>query len=214
MEGTFCFVDIAGFTALTEAHGAETAADLVGRFTALVQRAIDPAHGRLVDRIGDAAFVAAAGPEEAIKFVERLFSFANAEPHFPAMRVGLHHGEALERDGSYYGASINLAARVAAQARGSEILATATVAAAARVMNMRVESLGMSMLRNVREPVELFALHMFEGKSAYTIDPVCRMKVEPDGAAGYLRHEGTSYWFCSLACVGQFASNPAGFVSR
>ena len=53
MEGTFCFVDMAGFTALTEAHGDEAAARLAVRLSELVQSALSD-QGRIVKSIGDA----------------------------------------------------------------------------------------------------------------------------------------------------------------
>lgn len=56
MEATFGFVDLAGFTALTEAHGAEAAADCVHRFVRSVEEALAD-EGRLIERIGDAVFV-------------------------------------------------------------------------------------------------------------------------------------------------------------
>ena len=53
IERTFAFVDLAGFTALTEAHGDEHAADLVERFTGMARAALGP-DDRLVKSIGDA----------------------------------------------------------------------------------------------------------------------------------------------------------------
>ena len=49
----------------------------------------------------------------------------------PAVRVGLHHGPAIERDGDYFGAAVNLATRVAAVTTGGEVLLTAHTAALA-----------------------------------------------------------------------------------
>ena len=49
----------------------------------------------------------------------------------PAVRVGLHHGTAVERDGDYFGAAVNLAARVSAEANGGEVLLTGHTAALA-----------------------------------------------------------------------------------
>jgi class 3 adenylate cyclase len=46
------------------------------------------------------------------------------------VRIGLHTGTAIERDGDYFGQNVALAARVAAQARGGEILATEEIAEA------------------------------------------------------------------------------------
>ena len=213
MEGTFCFVDLAGFTALTEAHGAEAAADLVGRFTSLVRSALGE-EGRLIDRIGDAAFVVCTTPGDGVSFVTRLFSSAATEPDFPVLRAGLNHGDALEREGSFYGATVNLAARVAAMARSGQILATSQVAEAARSRGVHTESLGVVGLRNVRDPVELFLLNLVPTDHPEMIDPVCRMRVHPEKAAGRLRHEGVDYWFCSLNCAQQFAQNPVIFATK
>jgi adenylate cyclase len=211
VEATFCFVDIAGFTALTEAHGAEAAADLVDRFTALVEGALG-GHGRLVERVGDAAFVTTPGPAPAVRFVTRLFASATLEPEFPALRAGLHHGEALERDGRLFGAAINLAARVASQARGGQVLATAKVAEAARAAGVEVTGLGPFVLRNVRDPIDLFALHVDTGSATDVIDPVCRMRVSRERAAGSLRFESVEYWFCSLDCAKRFATSPGDYT--
>ena len=43
----------------------------------------------------------------------------------PAVRVGLHHGSAVERDGDHFGAAVNIAARISAVATGGEVLLSA-----------------------------------------------------------------------------------------
>jgi YHS domain-containing protein len=73
---------------------------------------------------------------------------------------------------------------------------------------------GRTVLRNVREPVELFAA-IRKGEAAQgqlAVDPVCRMAVDPDRAAGRLMHQGTAYFFCTLACAGEFAGHPERYV--
>ena len=212
MEATFAFVDLAGYTALTEAHGAAAAADCIERFAAWTQEALSP-DGRLIERVGDAVFVMLATPIAGVRFVRHLFAAAVDAPDFPVLRGGLHHGEALERNRSFFGATINVAARVAAQARGGQILVTAVVAAAARAEGFAVSSLGSVSLRNVRDPVELFDLQVLPavgGRDA--IDPVCRMRVARERAAGQLRFNGVDYWFCSMSCVAQFSANPEVFA--
>jgi YHS domain-containing protein len=77
------------------------------------------------------------------------------------------------------------------------------------------ESRGREALRNVREPVEIFAaVRQSEStQSQLRLDPVCRMAVDPDRAAGRLQHEGTTYFFCTLACAGEFAREPERFIA-
>jgi len=44
------------------------------------------------------------------------------------------------------------------------------------------------------------------------IDPVCGMEVEPATAAGSFEHQGTTYYFCSTACLEDFREDPSSFV--
>lgn len=212
IEATFGFVDLAGYTALTEAHGAKAAADCVERFVAWTREALAD-DGRLIDRIGDAVFVTMPSPVSGVRFARRLFTLTSRQPDFPILRAGLHHGEALERDGSFFGSTINVAARVAAQARGGQILATARVADAARAEGIAVSGIGAVSLRNVRDAVELFELQLTAAAAdAGAIDPVCRMRVQRKRAAGRLRFDDVEYWFCSLQCVAAFAANPHAYL--
>jgi Cu+-exporting ATPase len=44
-------------------------------------------------------------------------------------------------------------------------------------------------------------------------DPVCGMTVEPSTAAAAWEHDGTTYLFCSTACMRRFRADPAHFLS-
>lgn len=213
MEATFCFIDVAGFTALTETHGPDAAADLIAKFKALVEAALGDG-GRIVDRAGDAFFVVTPSPEACIGFLARLFAAAAREPEFPDLRAGLHHGEALEREGSYFGADVNLAARVAAHASGGTVLATAGVVRAAESLGIAVTPLGPRSFRNVRAAVELYSLGIASGGVETVVDPVCRMRVEAARAPARLRFGERDYWFCSLRCAGLFAESPETFAGE
>lgn len=211
MEATFCFVDLAGFTALTETHGDHAAADLIARFGAAVDTSLE-GDAEAVDLIGDAVFLVADGPERMLHCLLRVWHRTLDEPDFPTLHAGLHHGEAVRRGDRWVGTAINLAARVAAHARGGEALATAFVAARAMATGIVATSIGRATLRNLVDPVELFALDLPSGHGDAAIDPVCRMRVRPESAAGHLRHAGRDFWFCSLECVGRFTAAPAAYA--
>jgi adenylate cyclase len=207
IEATFCFIDLTGFTALAEAQGDEDAADVATRFANLTRAALGPGD-RLVKTIGDAVLVTSRNPASGVALVERLLSDAAAEPGFPALRAGLHHGEAVQREGDVFGAAVNLAARVASEAHSGEVLGTESVARAARATGIPVAELGSVLLKNVREAIPLFSLALVVGATETPVDPVCRTPVDRRGAAGRLRYHGAEYWFCSLTCAAAFASNP------
>jgi class 3 adenylate cyclase/YHS domain-containing protein len=208
VEATFCFIDLAGFTALTEAQGDHDAADVATRFADLARSALESGD-RLVKTIGDAVFVLAPNPARGIQFVERLLFAAASEDRFPALRVGLHHGEAVAKNDDVFGAAVNLAARVAAEAYGGEVIGTAPIAEAARASGIPVAELGPVPLRNVGTSIPLYSLGLMVGASGTPIDPVCHTPVDRRAAAGRLRYRGVEYWFCSLTCAAAFASNPS-----
>jgi adenylate cyclase len=213
---TFLFADIAGFTALTEAHGDREAADLVSEFCEAVRAELPPGAQHL-KTIGDALMLRVPEPAAAIELGLRITHELLQGHRAPAVRVGLHHGPAIERDGDYFGAAVNLAARVSAEANGGEVLVTGqTAALAPDLPGVYYESRGRRELRNVREPVELFAaIRSGEpGHGALPRDPVCRMAVDPKRSAGRLMYDGEAYFFCALECAAQFAAHPERFARR
>jgi class 3 adenylate cyclase/YHS domain-containing protein len=211
IEATLAFVDLAGFTALTEQHGDFDAADVATRFAELTRAALGRGD-RLIKTLGDAVLVTSPAPGDALDLVDRLLTSAAGEKRLPALRAGLHHGPAIERDGDVFGAAVNLAARVAAEAYAGEVLATTVVADAAVERGIPVVELGPVALKNVGAETVLWSLAFMVGAIESAIDPVCQAVVDRRTAAGQLRHEGAVYWFCSLTCAAAFASNPQWHV--
>lgn len=211
MALTIVFADLAGFTAATAVHGDEVAADLAGRLVECAQQALGPGD-RVVKSIGDAVMCAAVDPEAGIRLVQRLLDRAIDQPESPDLRVGLHHGPVVERDLDLFGATVNIAARVASRARAGQVLATSEVGDAAERIEFRVTRLGRVELRNVHEEVEICEIDLGCRSCGIATDPVCQMRVERDRAPGRLRHAGVEWWFCSLECVARFAASPARYL--
>ena len=213
---TFLFADIAGFTALTEAHGDDHAADLVAHFCDAVRGVLPDYDARAVKSIGDAMLIRVPEPAAAIRLGTRIAHELMSAHGSPAVRVGMHHGPAVERDGDYFGSSVNLAARVSGIAAGGEVLLTASTGGLARALDDIVfEARGRHQLRNVREPVELLAA-LLAGepeRHGHVVDPVCKMIIDPDRAVGRLTHEGVAHFFCTLECAGEFARRPDAFTA-
>ena len=207
-EHTFVFADLAGYTALTETHGDDDAARIATRFHELARQCL-PSGTRLVKTIGDAVMVVSPTVSDGIATAIALSREVAALPTFPALRVGLHVGSAVERDDDYFGGTVNLAARVSAVARGGEIVCTeriAAIAIEAGVANAR--PMGTFRLKNLVSPIALFQLTA-DGAACELchIDPVCRMQVVPDEALA-TTHAGTTLYFCSSACATKFKEAP------
>jgi len=210
VAATFCFVDLAGYSALTEAHGPHSAADLALAFERMTRDALGD-DGELVDLIGDAVFVTAPAPVAALGFLDRLWHQALGELGFPVLRAGLHHGEAARRGARWFGSAVNVAARIAARAGGGEILGSAPIADAARSRGIPVVALGPVALRNIVDPVELFALTIAPA-TEHAIDPVCRMQVSREHPVGRVRVGEREYLFCSLDCTHRFTARPDAYL--
>jgi adenylate cyclase len=124
-------------------------------------------------------------------------------------------GRAVERAGDWFGATVNLAARVSGEAAGGEVLLTdATREAAGSVDGVHFQERGRRAVRNVREPVVLHAA-VREGaqtNEGLPIDPVCRMAVDPAKAPGRLVYDGVELQFCSLDCAQKFLAAPEDYT--
>jgi len=213
---TFLFADLAGFTALTEAHGDQEAADLAAEFCQYL-RALLPQHdAEEVKTLGDAMMIRVADAGQAIDLGLRIVDELGTRPRFPIVRVGMHTGPAIQRGRDWFGAAVNLAARVSAVAGGNEVLLTqATREAAEEPSGIDLERRGDQQFRNVRERVTVYrALRRGEEREGLPIDPVCRMAVGAEQATGRLRYRGRDYHFCSLECAGAFAAAPERYVSH
>ena len=75
-------------------------------------------------------------------------------------------------------------------------------------------SLGLHQLRNILEPVELWALELCPTHIDLSVDPVCRMRLACQAAIGRVRHHGVEYRFCSLPCTAAFAADPDRYLDR
>jgi adenylate cyclase len=146
------FADLAGYTRLTEEAGEEEAVDAVERFIEDVEVTL-PEGARVIKTIGDEVMIvgsdAGAVVDWAVGF-QRLVADRR-----PLPRIGVHYGPTLYRDGDYYGREVNLAARVAARAAGSEVLVTRPVVDLAG-RHLEFERIGEVRLKGFDHATELF----------------------------------------------------------
>ena len=117
---TLCFIDITGYTRFTEEEGDLEALDLVEHFVETVEATLPP-EATIVKTIGDEVMVVSP---DAASLTEWAAGFLRRFPQRPQPRVGIHCGEAVYRDGDYFGSQVNLAHRVVSSAQAGELLVT------------------------------------------------------------------------------------------
>jgi adenylate cyclase len=149
-----CFLDLVGYTRLTEEQGDDAAAEIAANLAELTQRAAR-AHGGLpVKWLGDGVMFYFKRPREAVRSALEMVRQAPAAG-LPPAHVGIHAGPIVVQDGDYFGRTVNLAARIAGQAGAGQVLVTDEVIAAAEPDGVRFEALGPVPLRGFARPVRL-----------------------------------------------------------
>lgn len=205
--------DLSGYTALTETHGGLKAARIVLRFEELVAESLEP-DVTLINCVGDDVFCAGPDALAVVRSALRLRDRVAREKEFPRVRTGIHAGSVVVLQGRYFGAPINLAARLADCAVGGQVLCTAAIAQAARVLaDIEPCALGERHFRNVAQPVAVYELARPRERRATTaLDPVCRMQVIVALAAATVVHQDGRYYFCSEECARRFGERSQHYV--
>jgi len=173
------FADLSGYTALTEVHGALTASGIVLQFCRLAQASLEPGV-KFINSIGDDVFCAGEATLAVVRSALKLRDTAEHEPYFPRIRMGIHRGRVIERQGRLFGSPINLTSRLADEARGGQILCSAPIAESVGVLaEIEVRPAGERHFKNVARPVCVFELvRLATARVPSVIDPVCRMQIE------------------------------------
>ena len=144
---TFLFADLVGFTELTSEQGDDEAAELAICFHRRVSELARELGCHVVKAIGDAVMVRSENGEAAVQLASRILGLARAEA-LPPVRVGLDTGPAVERNGDWFGATVNTASRVTAAAGAGELLMTE------RTRNAAAGAGGLELIARGRHPLK------------------------------------------------------------
>jgi adenylate cyclase len=148
---TIAFADLAGYTRLTEEEGELQAVDAVERFVEAVEVTL-PESARVIKTIGDEVMVVGS---DAAALTDWAVGFQRLQTGRPLPRIGLHSGDALYRDGDYYGRDVNIASRIAARSAGGEVLVTRPVVDVGG-SHLEFERIGEVRLKGFTESTEIF----------------------------------------------------------
>jgi len=151
------FVDLAGYTRLTETGGDELAARSAARLAELADAAARPHGGRLVKLLGDGAMLHFRDARGAVLATLDLVD-AIADASLPSGHAGVSAGPLVGRDGDFFGHTVNLAARLSGVATAGVVLVTREVtdAVGESADGIHFEPVGDVALKNVAAPVAAF----------------------------------------------------------
>jgi adenylate cyclase len=159
-----CFLDITGYTRLTEERGDEAAAELAARLTPLVQRPAERRNGKVVKWLGDGVMLYFRRAEDAVPAaLETLKAIADAG--LPPAHIGIDSGPVVFQDGDYFGRTVNLAARIAEHAHAGQVLVSDDVATSVDDERFVLEPIGAVELKGVAQRVRLHVVERRSGAS-------------------------------------------------
>jgi adenylate cyclase len=148
------FLDITGYTRLTEERGDEAAAELATRLATLVRGSSREHGGQPVKWLGDGVMFYFPDPGDGVLAALDMVEGVAAEA-LPPARVGIHAGPVVFQEGDYFGRTVNIAARIADYARPGEVLVTQEVVDAADLDGVGFTTIGPIELKGVAEPLNL-----------------------------------------------------------
>lgn len=153
-----CFLDITGYTRLTQERGDEAAAALAAELARLVQRTSVQHGGRPVKWLGDGVMFHFPNPGPgvvaALDMVDGVISAG-----LPPAHVGLHAGPVIFQEGDYFGQTVNVASRIAEYARPGEVLVSQEVVDASAGADASFTEIGPVELKGVGAAMNLHAAH-------------------------------------------------------
>jgi adenylate cyclase len=150
-----CFLDLSGYTRLTEERGDAAAADLAGRLSRLVNRTSGQHGGKPIKWLGDGVMFHFREPGASVLAALEMVEGAR-EAELPPAHVGIHSGPVLFQEGDYFGRTVNVASRIADYARQGEVLVSdEVVSAAGEMAGITFDFIGPVELKGLTEVVPL-----------------------------------------------------------
>jgi adenylate cyclase len=149
-----CFLDLSGYTRLTEERGDEAAAEIAATLGRLVQRSAYEHGGRPVKWLGDGVMLYFTEPDGAVISALELADSVPAAG-LPSPHTGIDSGPVIFQDGDYFGRTVNTAARIASHAGPGQILVSDSVVRSSQNPSIRFVDVGLVELKGLLHPIRL-----------------------------------------------------------
>jgi adenylate cyclase len=149
------FLDLSGYTRMTEELGDEAGARLAATLGDLVRRSGAAHHGEAVKWLGDGVMFRFRESGDAVTSALEMVEQVPAAG-LPPAHVGVAAGPVIRQGGDYFGRTVNLASRISERASGGQVLVSESVAESARLPDVRFVDLGSVELKGLPKPVRLF----------------------------------------------------------
>ncbi len=171
---TILFADVSGSTKLFETRGDVEARRLVAAILGALAEVTARHGGRVIKTIGDEIMCTFPGAMQGLLCAVDMQKRVAHDPDFArdklAIRIGLHHGEALIEENDVYGDAVNTAARMAALAKREQVITTAsTINMLTNVGMLRTRAVGQARVAGKLQPIDIVDVQWQEDTSNVTM---------------------------------------------
>ena len=162
---TVMFTDIVGSTEMCSRHGDEVAIAMLGVHDRIVREALAANHGREVKHTGDGIMAAFHSPACAVRGacqIQRGLTDhnGNGAAHPVIVRIGITAGEPVSQADDLFGSTVQLAARLCAQAEPGQILVSNVVADLCIGKGIKFHDTGHAHLKGFDAPIPTRAVEL------------------------------------------------------
>lgn len=154
---TILFADIAGYTAIMQ-HDEPAALLQLAGFKDTLETHLTGYQGQIIQYYGDGCLILFGSSVEAVGFANSVQKDFSKNPK-ALVRIGIHTGDIVEKDGLVYGDAVNIASRIESiGVPGSVLLSQAVREQIKNRPEFELHPLGSFAFKNVKEPMLVFAL--------------------------------------------------------
>jgi class 3 adenylate cyclase/YHS domain-containing protein len=213
---SFAFVDVSGFTALTELDGDEHAVDVITAFRALLRDICSRRGVRIAKWLGDGVMLVCVDTLpllETILELHHVVCEVSGPVQSVSIRSGVTSGDVILMEGDdYIGHCVNVAARLCDYAQGGEALVSPSVVDALPKWGVVLARKDVA-LRGVEKPLPTSSIGMVLADGGPWRDPICGLPiaVHTAEAIGY-DDRGNAVHFCSHGCLDTWQRRPTSAV--
>lgn len=149
------FADLSGYTRLTEEAGDDEAARVSLSLAQLVNEVAADHHGDVVKMLGDGVHFHFRDPGDAVRASLEIVDIVGPRG-LPPAHVGVNAGPMIYDEGDYFGRTVNIAARIAAQASANRVFVGEDLVRGVEPEGFRVREVGQFDLKGIAQPVTLY----------------------------------------------------------
>jgi adenylate cyclase len=215
---TFGFIDVSGFTALTQLEGDERAVDVLTAVRSLLRDICSRRGVRIAKWLGDGVMLVCVETRpllETVLEMHHIVDTVSGPVETVSIRSGITSGEVILMEGDdYIGHCVNVAARLCDLASAGEALADPSVMHCLPSWGVETEHREV-VLRGVENAVPASSIRMARAGEDGALDPICGLPLTAD-TAEEIAHDvrGRVVLFCSIGCLDTWRRRPSPSALR